>query len=243
MKSNLESLQPGVKSASYELVNLGFGDIANDSTADEETKRRYNEYLRLRAEVYKKYGYLAPEDVEADGTERDRDDERSQHFAVVKQQLGEETVVACVRLVHKTKKRPERLPVEEVFTGSFGQELSVGSVEVSRLASVISQEDAAMKKVVLEGLFLQMTSHVHKGELGPTYAILEKELIERLVGMCIPMTIKSSGREAYNTENFCVCINEKEMAQMLGGSVVMEQVALGAGDSRVISSQNNMSNE
>ena len=86
-------------------------------------------YLRFRANVYVDQTRMLEDDVKGeDGTEFDKDGERSTHLVVLENRLGEAAIFACARIIKKSPEQPDLLPVEEFFSEAFIEPASPNSV-------------------------------------------------------------------------------------------------------------------
>lgn len=151
----------------------------------------------LRANVYVSQGYVAPSALDSHGTELDRDDERSVHFALLERvaQNSLARVVGNMRLVIKMDDQP--LPVERLRPDVFShQPAPVGSTEVSRL--ICQHEDAMVQNYLKWPLFIAGLKYVNSNNLGPVYGLMSPSFTSVLNQQGVPVVPLS--QEKYISE-------------------------------------------
>lgn len=212
VQSEVFKAQPN---ADFAIVNLGHGLYPLSS--EEEL---FEGYLKLRKNVYVDMRSLLPSSVEnPDGTEFDEDDERSQHFAVVKNLAGRVAVVACLRGIHKNDNKP--LPVEGMFPEAFTDGgLPEKSLEISRLISLADDRSANLR--VIGALFGSMLAHNEKNGLGPVYGVVERNLEQSLSFLGAPTKRIAEPKmvDSYNSENLAIQIDLDKMRQQVGAKAI-----------------------
>lgn len=198
----------------FALVAFGLGMRENNEL--------FNGYLKLRANVYvHQTGILGEESMHGDGTETDQDDERSSHFVVLENRLGAAAAVACIRLIEKSDEASAHLPIEKYFPEAFENKTAgAKSIEVSRFISCLDNKPHQLA-AILE-LFQSGLARIKQEDLGPVYAIVEKQL-ERSLGFlgAPPRRIaKPQYVEEYNSSNVGIEIDTDSMAEAFGGDLL-----------------------
>lgn len=148
-------------------------------------------WQRLRTEIYLLEGFIAPDQLNADGLFVDGEDDRSRHIAVF-DALGE--MVGTFRLIIRTKGR--RLPVEKHF-GVVTSRRRL-SAELSGLAVRHEHRNG----LVLLGLLRVMYDLALNHGVHATYAELEKPLLTQLIGLGFPFVKVGDSQIIYNTRNW-----------------------------------------
>ena len=161
----------------------------------------------LRANVYiDEKGFLADDERRPDGTEVDKDDERSTHFTVVENRLatdGIARVVGSGRLIHKRNKK-DLLPVEQLFPEAFTTPAPVGSVEVSRF--IARHPDKFTQSLISLSVIRAMALHCRNNGTEPAHAVIETGLARRfdMIGMDYEKLTELKMIDEYNTKNMAV---------------------------------------
>lgn len=187
----------------------------------------FQNYLRLRANVYVyQTGMLPDVAVRQDGTESDKDDERSSHFVVVENRLlGRVAAVSAMRLIEKDMRNADNLPIEEFFPEGFRETSAspLGSVEVSRLISCIDDKPEQIRS--LFELFKTGLARVNQEDLGPVYGVVEEELENSLAFLGAPPRRIAEPKhiEEYNDKNVGVEIDTVKMTELMGEEDLMSR--------------------
>lgn len=165
--------------ASDPSARLACGLLAINGVPVAGLEEEYAAHFLLRRNVYvDQTGQLAPDELQADGTDRDADDARSVTFAVFENHRAGVRVVGVSRLILRGD---EMLPVEEFCPDAFvGNQLSERSVEVSRV--IARHENAALQDIVQWHLFAVMLAYIANHGLERTFAIIEPWLERHLNG-------------------------------------------------------------
>ena len=205
----------------HEAARFAVGIIAHGDVVMPGRGQEYLGYLRLRANVYADQTNMIPkESVAADGTERDIDDSRSVHFAVIENAGKNKRVVGAMRLIIKSKKDPRMLPIEEFFEKeAFADYVApLGSTEVSRY--ICRHEDSKTMRQLKWPLYTAALSHVMANDIGPTYAVVEEFLEKGLTKSGIPITRIASPKfvPEYNDFNMGIEIDTNLLGQLIGVS-------------------------
>jgi len=200
------------KKSRFAVTNLGYGT----GTPEEQI---FKGMLQLRSNVYiDQTGFLDEDARLEDGTERDVDDERSQHFAVIENRVGGIAVIACMRLINRGE---IPLPIEELIPGAFETDVAENkSVEVSRF--IVLHNEKRERALARTFLLATALSHIRNNDLGPAYAIVESELDAHLTGISVPTQRISEPVwvEEYNTTNFGIRIDTDEMIRRFGDDLL-----------------------
>lgn len=196
----------------FAVTSLGYG--LNDRHDD-----MFNAYLKLRANVYvDQTGSLSPDARNFDGTETDEDDERSHHFAVVQNLVGRTALVACIRLIHKSEKYVEPLPIEKFYPEHFSAEpAALDSLEVSRF--IVRSPESSAQTSIRGKLLTAALSHILVHDLGPTYAVVEQKTNVNLnrTGIATKAFTEATYNETYNEHDMGVEIDTAQTALNFGG--------------------------
>ncbi len=201
----------------HEAARFAVGILAVENEVVANRHEEYLGYLRLRANVYADQTNIIPkEQVLADGTERDKDDIRSVHFAVIENLGNSQRVIAAMRLIVKSQKDSRPLPIEGYFPEVFeGAAASEKSIEVSRY--ICRHEDPRIQGRLKWPLYKLGLSYAMVNDLGPTYAIIETPL-ERQLGMAGVSTHRIAEAkfiEDYNSSNMAVEIDTNKLANAM----------------------------
>lgn len=174
-------------------------------------------YLKLRADVYvKESGFLDESSIRPDGTELDKDDERSAHFIALENRLGRAAVVGCMRLPQKTAENMKRLPIEEFFPAVFKNEAPEKSIEVSRL--IARHDNAKIQDMVKRLVIANGLAYTTRNNLGPVYAVVEEPLKVNLEQMGVPLEVIAGPDyiDKYKTVNVGIRVDQLEFERRLG---------------------------
>jgi len=178
-------------------------------------------YLKLRANVYiDRTGILKDSYRRDDGTEIDKNDERSTHLIVFENRLlGMSAIFACMRLIEKSSE-DQPLPIEELFSKDFLVPAPDKSVEVSRL--IVCHENARCAYDTNRRLMISGLSHVLKNNLGPVFGIVEPDLAKGLSLMGVPISEVAKPRAVggYPGENLGIEIDALGYKKRLGEKAV-----------------------
>lgn len=176
-------------------------------------------YLRLRGRVYIDQTGTLPESAKRfDGTEVDRDDERSRHFVVVENKLGRASVFACMRLICK-RDEEDLLPIELEFPESFPEPASVDSIEVSRF--IARNEERRQNYIAEHQLFAAGMNNIVDSD-GEALAIVEPILAKSLKRIGVPLNQISEAKllPQYGDENVAIEIDKPAFRERLGSEAL-----------------------
>jgi N-acyl-L-homoserine lactone synthetase len=166
-------------------------------------------YLKLRANTYIDQTRMLPEEArQSDGTEIDKDDERSTHIIIIENKIGKSAVFACMRLIEKTDEYSNNLPVEDYFDETFiNDPAPISSIEASRFI-VRHDEQAVRDEAKLRLMTMGLTYSMNQG-LGTVYAVVEPEFERGLKAMRLPLKRLANPKQVpeYNDENVAVEID------------------------------------
>ena len=158
-----------------------------------------NEFLgaaQLRANTYLEHGFVSREQLDDNGTELDRDDQRSAHFVVLERVESSGSMVRVVgnmRLVQKSPEDSSALPVESYFPELFlDNPLPINSVEVSRL--IARHENPRTQRLLLWPLFVAGYRFVERNQFGPVHGLLSVALTRHLRSRRVPITPMASAK-------------------------------------------------
>jgi N-acyl-L-homoserine lactone synthetase len=170
-------------SEEFAVGMIGEGTSALPGLANE-----FQGYLRLRAGVYlRQMGMLPPQCMSPDGTERDAEDERSVHFAVLARAGDRARVAAAMRVVHKSAAPLGALPVERLFPQAFANRPAPpSSAELSRLIS--RHEDDRVKPLLTWALFGAALPYAAEYGFPPIFALVRPSLATRLAASGVDVT-------------------------------------------------------
>jgi len=207
--------------SSHEDSRFALGVLRPNDVMSYKPESLAQAYLRLRANVYvDQTGMLTnPEVKRLDGTELDKDDERSTHFIVVENRLGKAAVFACGRMIEKTD-MDDPLPIETFFPDAFTFPASLKTTEVSRFISRHDEPRHSMiakKELMTAGLAHSLTNN-----LGPVLAVVEPKFERDLRLMRVPVKNIAQPRMVmeYNDENLGIEIDMIKLQQRLGEEAV-----------------------
>lgn len=204
----------GNKEKQFALVAFGLGLRENDEL--------FTSYLKLRSNVYvHQTGILSPDVIRDDGTEIDKDDERSSHFLVLENRLGATAAVGCIRLIEKSEMHPKPLPIETFFPEVFKDNTpGAKSVEVSRFISCLNDKPHQLT-AILE-LFRSGLARIKQEDLGPVFAIVEEELEKSLGYLGAPPKRLADPEwvEKYNSSNVGIEIDTAAMVTALDPAAI-----------------------
>jgi len=131
-------------------------------------------------------GMLPPDCLKPDGTERDAEDSRSLHFAVLARAGGRARVVASMRAIRKSAAPLGALPVERLFPEAFADgPAPEESVELSRLIS--RHEDQDVKAWLTWALFAAALPYAADYGFPPIFAAIRPFLADRLAADGVPI--------------------------------------------------------
>ena len=161
---------------------FAIGVLAVDSSIIPGRQNEYEAYLQLRRRVYvEQTGYLSPEDIQPDGTDRDEDDTRSIAFAVVENRGIDQRLVATARLIRKDLgvsigADPRPLPVEQEWPEAFTDLPSEPkSAEVSRLIS--RYEKPAIQEINKRKLYAELLAYARANGIVSALTVMETQLL------------------------------------------------------------------
>lgn len=212
----------------YALGLLGYG-VQPDNYTD-----LFQAYLKLRANVYiDQTGMLQDSHRRDDGTEMDSDDERSLHIAVVENRLGISAVMACMRLIIKSRANDQPLPVEALFPESFHKtKAPLKSVEVSRF--IIRHNDREHEAAIRSKMLNASLAYAAVHDLGPAFAVVEPAFADHLTRLHVPFEPISEVKrvDEYNDDNVGIKIDGSEMMRRSGGRRTLrrQNITLGSYD-------------
>ncbi len=202
----------------HEDARFAAGIIAVGGAIVEGRDQEYLGYLRLRANVYAdQTNMISKDQVLEDGTERDGDDKRSVHFAVIENIVGNHRVVAAMRLIIKSHEDSRPLPIEEYFPEAFDDKRAPErSIEVSRY--ICRHERQSVQSELKWPLYTQGLSYAMTNNLGPTFAVVEAPLENQLRGIGIALNRIAEPKfvAEYNADNLAIEIDTKKVARMMG---------------------------
>jgi N-acyl-L-homoserine lactone synthetase len=235
-----EAVIPRVESSFFRdkpEARFAIGILAVDSSIIPGRQNEYEAYLQLRRRVYvEQTGFLSPEDIQPDGTERDMDDARSVAFAVVENRGIDQRLVATARLIRKDLgvpigAEPRPLPVErewpEVFINLPNEPKSA---EVSRLIS--RHEKPAVQEINKRKLYAELLAYARFKGLVSAYAFVDEKL-ERDLNRLVPTRRLGEPRyvEQYHTFNVPIEIDMPRLAERIEaanpGSLEARQAKIG----------------
>jgi N-acyl-L-homoserine lactone synthetase len=176
-------------------------------------------YLRLRANTYiDQTGMLKDEVKRADGTELDEDDERSTHFIVLENRLGEVAVFACARLIQKIVDEGEAaLPIEEFFPEAFAeQEAPCGSTEVSRF--IVRHDEIPHCRSAKKALMAALVAYSINNNFKSMFGVIEPGFERDLKLMRAPTRRIAEPKEVpeYNDKNLGIEVDQEGIRRRLG---------------------------
>lgn len=193
---------------------VGMLAVGNDVMAG--CPEEFTGYLRLRANVYADQTNMIPKNhVSEDGTERDEDDARSVHFAVIENAGRSQRVVGTMRLIVKANEDGTPLPIEEYFPEAFQTPAPDSSTEVSRY--ICRHEDPKLQDGLKWPLFSGALAHIIGHDLGPTYAVVEDFLEKDLQNNRVPIKRLAEPKflEEYNYDNLAIVIATDVLARRI----------------------------
>jgi len=183
-------------------------------------------YLRLRANVYASQTNMIPgNEVRPDGTEKDADDSRSTHWAILErareqeQELGFQglaRVVASIRTIEKTATDQRPLPIEVFFPEAFTAPLPLGAVEVSRY--ICRHENPIIQSRLSAPLFSAVVGHIQSKGFSPTFGVVEEKVEQRLERYGVPMQRIALPKfvPEYAADNLGFSVDIQAMAEFMG---------------------------
>ncbi len=199
-------------------ATYAIGRIAVGSEPEAGMDAEFQSYLQLRANVYAyQTGMISEEHIEADGTERDVDDARSTHFAVIENKGAQNRVIGAMRLIIKSRENPALLPIEHFFSETFAHSPApLGSVEFSRY--ICRHEDPRIQRFLKWPLYAATTSYIAQQNLGPSYGVVEEFLEKDFQRSGVPVVRVSEPKfvPKYNGLNLAVLIDTATVARRLG---------------------------
>jgi len=173
-------------------------------------------YLKLRADVYIDQIQVLEEDRRRqDGTEIDKDDERSTHFVLLENKMGEVAVFGCMRLIEKSRQHNAPLPIEEFYPESFPKPARNGAIEVSRF--IVRHPERRQRSLAKLNLIRAGLIHSLTNNLGPIFATIEPEFERdlRVSGVPTERVTESKHIEEYNTTNFGISIDKIALKRVM----------------------------
>lgn len=218
-----ESIIPNVETGlfnSHPQSRFGVGLVAIGNRVLEGRDSEYLGYLRLRANVYAIQTRMIPiQKVNQDGTESDRDDYRSVHFAVLENvdfSRSFARVVGCMRLIVKDIVNDGPLPIEHYFPEAFkSSPAPPGSVELSRF--ICRHEQARIQHAMKWPLFNYSLGYGKEAQYRPVYATVEPsfERLLRAIGILEEQVASPSFITDYNADNLGIKINISRLEEKL----------------------------
>lgn len=211
----------------HEDKKFALGVFSSDDVLSYESNTLTKGYLQLRANVYVDQTDMLEDSVKRpDGTELDRDDERSTHLVVFENRIevGRVAVFACMRLIEKTAGRDSRLPIEEFFPEAFTEDSPLNSVEVSRF--IIMHNKPRNGLIAKDRLIKVGMAHLFENNLGPTFAVVEPEFERNLNMARVPIERIGEPKivPEYNDINLAVEIDKFEYERRVGKEVLRNMV-------------------
>jgi N-acyl-L-homoserine lactone synthetase len=192
-------------------MHYSVGILAEGNCVSNGCEEAYLDYLRLRARVYGiQNDFISKELILKDGTERDEDDCRSVHFAVLEENDEGSRVVAALRLILKNDITAKSLPIEKYFPKAFSNmPVPLNNVELSRY--ICNHENKATQFALTLPLFSSAAYYGNKHNISLTYAVIEPflERILRLRGFPVKRLAEQEFLSQYNRTHIPVIFNNK----------------------------------
>jgi hypothetical protein len=176
-------------------ARFAVGVVAVGSSIVENYQQEFIGAADLRAKTYIDKGFVSESDLDEQGTELDKNDDRSVHFVILERVVAAHSlarVVGNMRLIVKDDINNADLPVESFYPDIFRQSVSVGSTEVSRL--ICRHEDSTIQAALKWPLFIGGVKYVLQKNLGPVYGLLEPELASSLIMQRVPVKALADAR-------------------------------------------------
>ncbi|MCK9641563.1 MAG: GNAT family N-acetyltransferase [Prolixibacteraceae bacterium] len=224
VQSEVSAEIPQVSSEIFETepgAQFWIGKVAVENVIN--SPEYYVAATKLRANVYiDEMHFLTPDCRDANGCERDQDDDRSVAFATVERspEDGVTRVIGTSRLIKK-RSDDEKLPVEELFPEVFEDgPAEVGALEVSRFIS--RHEDKATQHLVALALIRSMTQYAVNNENLTAYFVIERPFYRLLQRTGLPMEVLSEPRilpKYGNTKNMAVRITPKDIIEQVDNDI------------------------
>jgi len=169
------------------VARFAVGIVANQANVAIGMDAEHQAYGLLRGNVYAhEKHYMAVAELNADGTETDRDDPRSVHFGLFENSSTGVRAVGATRLIIKEADDAGPLPIEEHYPYIFETAAAPkGSLEVSRLIS--RHESPHIQRKLKWLLFAVSAAYIVENQLGPVYGILEQSIEVALHREGMPM--------------------------------------------------------
>jgi len=186
-------------------------------------------YLRLRAKVYvDQTGMLDDSAKRFDGTELDKEDERSIHLVVLENLMGRVAVFACMRLIEKTAEKDSILPIEDFFPDAFSEPAPQKTIEVSRF--IVRHDKRRHARVAKRALMTAGLAYTFNNDLGPILGVVEPSFERDLIIMGLPVRRLAEPKlvAEYNDDNLGIEINKDSFRDLLGEEA-LENMAMSAG--------------
>jgi N-acyl-L-homoserine lactone synthetase len=200
-----------------ETARFAVGMIAIGDEIIAGREKEYAAYLRLRAGVYVgQTNMLSAVDLDENGTDRDANDARSVHFAVIENGISSPRVVASMRLIIKSKEESGPLPIEEFFPEAFDEPAPLMSNEVSRY--ICRHEDQTTQNELKWPLYTAALTYIIGHQLTPTYGVVEEPLEKSLENNKVPVSRIADPKylEEYAALNLGLKIDTDRLAQQMG---------------------------
>lgn len=221
MKFEKDKLIPTIESKAFaesHQSRFALGKVAVDGVIVPGREAEYDGIARLRASTYLESGFITIDDLGDDGTELDKNDLRSVHFAILERTAVSSLarVVGNMRLVIKSDESPTPLPLEEYRMDYFKDKpMPVGGVEVSRLIAM--HEDANIQNSLKWPLFVAGYKYVEDNELGPVCGLMTPALTRLLRMQKIPVSAMTDAKyiDEINTSKQPVSINLKTLKRLI----------------------------
>lgn len=201
----------------HDMARFAVGMLAIGDQIIPGREAEFTGYLRLRANVYADQTNMISKDlVREDGTERDEDDVRSVHFAIVENALTSKRVVAAMRLIIKSNEDGRPLPIEEFFPEVFTTgPAPMLSTEVSRY--ICRHESSKVQHDLKWPLYAAALSYAAENDLGPSYGVIEQALERGLKASRVPIVRIGEPKfvPEYNYDNLPVSIDTERLSRMM----------------------------
>lgn len=205
----------------HEDKRFALGVYSSEDILSYQPKSINRAYLRLRANVYIDQTGMLEKDLKLiDGTELDKDDERSTHFVVIENKIGKVATFACMRLIEKTSQNNALLPIEEFFPEAFDEPAPINSIEVSRF--IVRHDIAKYARIAKKELMTASLAYALNNKLGPVFGVVEPEFERDLKLMKLPLRRIAEPKlvEEYNDHNLGFEIDKYEFSRRLGDAAV-----------------------
>lgn len=202
----------------HETSRFAVGIVAVGDRPLPGRENEYDGYGLLRGNVYAfQKHYMPIADLNPDGTETDKDDIRSIHFAVVENALHSPRVVGAMRLIIKSRENNWTLPIEDHYPEAFtSADVPILSTEVSRW--ICRHEDTKIQRDLKWPLFTAGVMTITENNLGPVYGAVEESLARGLDIAGVPVTRLTEAAKyvpEFNAEKLPIRVDINTLAQRL----------------------------